>query len=367
MPTLPSRASLQAVFRASIQAAPVSLLNPAVVDVAGSDLNLIAGASSLEAEECIAALARALQGLFVQTAAGSALDRIAYDRYGLTRFPATPATTDLTLSRAAPGAAGTYAAGSRVQSASGIQFATDTDAVFGAGDLTVTVGGTALLTGPDGNVVANTIVQFVDSCFDPAMTVTNTAAAGGADVEIDANFRARIFDYFRTIRRGVLGAIEFAARTVPGIAVATAYEVVNPGSGFPAAVVELIVADANGGSSSSLVRQVRSALLEFRAGGIEVDVSGGTVVYQTVHWHNIAFQAGIDESNATAELAAVTIAVTQFLAPGETLLRSSLIAAARTVPGVVITDSSLAYPLGDVLAPNNNTLFRVLQTGITID
>jgi uncharacterized phage protein gp47/JayE len=127
-------------------AAPISQINPAVVDVPGSDVNLLLGSGSVMGEEVVAALAANLQGLFVQTARADRLDRIAFDRYGLTRFPANSATVDLTLSRPAPGAAGTYDAGSRVQTANGVQFATDIDVVFAGADTTKTVGGTALIS-----------------------------------------------------------------------------------------------------------------------------------------------------------------------------------------------------------------------------
>lgn len=363
---LPSRADLFTVFRQSLLAAPLSRLNPAVVDVAGSDLNLIAGAASLMGEEVSAQVAQCLLDCFSDTAEKDALDRLAGDRYGLVRLAATPSTVTLQFARPTAGAgAGVIQAGTRVQTPSGTQFATDVDLAFGSGDLTKTVTATALIVGPDSNTAPAQITGIVDAVFDATIAVSNPGwAAGGSDPESDAMFRGRIRAFFATLRRGVIGAIEFGARQVPGVAVATAYEVENSLTGDPAGAVELIIADANGNASDTMVRQVKDVLLAYRACGIPVFVSGGTVVYQPVTW-SFAIDTGYAQQAVRDEVAAVTVAVTQFLKPGQTLLRATLIAAAHTVPGVVLTDGSLAYPLADTVPASTNVLIRVRSTDIT--
>ena len=200
---LPTRVDLQQVFARSILSAPLTRLNPAVVNVAGSDLNLIAGASSTMGEEISAQLAGCLEGLWSDTATGDALDRLAGDRYGLTRLGATPSTVTLQFSRVSfAGGAGVISAGSRVQTASGAQFSTDVDLSFGGTDLLKTVTATALIVGPDANVAPAQITSVVDSLFDGTIVVTNPSwSAGGADVETDPAFRSRIRDFFSTLRR----------------------------------------------------------------------------------------------------------------------------------------------------------------------
>ncbi len=362
---LPSRVDLFNVAKRSILLAPLSRLNPAVADVAGSDLNLILGAMSLMGEEISAQLASCLEALFSDTASGDALDRLAADRYGLTRLGATPSTVALTFSRVSFAAgAGTIPAGTRVQTPAGTQFATDADLAFGGTDLTGSVTATALIVGPDSNVAPGQITGIVDSLFDPIITVTNPSwSAGGTDVETDPNFRGRIRSFFSALRRGTIGAIEFGARQVAGVSVVKAIELDNT-EGDPTGVVQLIIGDANGNASPTLLQQVRDEELLWRAGGIPVFVLGGTVVFQPVAWA-LSIETGFNQQKVLSEVAAVTVAVSQFLNPGDTLLRSTLIAAAHTVPGAVITDSSLVLPAADTVPATPDIIIRVRTTDVS--
>lgn len=360
MADLPDRDTLFRVGRRYLVTTPGTLVNPAVADIPGSDLNLLLGSSSLMGEEIVAAVASCMAGLWVETATGDKLARVAFDRYGLTIQSANPASVDVVLSRPLPGSAtpGTYSAGSRVQTVAGVQFATDIDAVFGDFDISVTVPATAIVAGPAGNVGIATVTVFGDSPFDTNLVVTNPAtAAGGAEAETDDDFKARIRGFFPTLRRGTLGAIEFGARQVPGVAVAKAIEITNP-DGMPAGAVQLIVGDRDGGSSSIMLQAVKDILIQYRAAGIPVIVTGGTVVNLPVIW-NIDFVSGIDTRAASQQVRDVTVAVAQFLAAGETLLRSSLIAGARAVQGVIVRDTSLVSPVGDIVPVTNDILLRV--------
>lgn len=367
MSDLPSRSQLFETGRRFLVTAAAPQLNPAVADVPGSDLNLLLGAASLMGEELVAAIAACMKGLFVETATGDKLARVAFDRYGLTSQSANPASVDLTLSRPLPGGAtpGTVSSGTRVQTASGTQFATNVDAVFGDFTTSVTVAATALTAGPDGNVASATLTTFADAVFDATLSVTNpAAAAGGTTAETDDDFKSRIRGFFPTLRRGTLGAIEFGARQVAGVAVATATEITNPDSGMPAGAVQLTVGDRDGGASSVMLQAVRDILVYYRAAGIPVLVQGGTVTNQDVIW-DLDFESGTDQQARIAEVRAVTVAVAQFLAPGETLLRASLIAGARAVPGVIVNAGSLVLPAGDVVPVDNTVLLRIASEDIT--
>lgn len=380
MADLPSRTDLFQVGRRSLITTPGLRVNPKSVDVEGSDINVLLGAMSLMGEEIVSSVAVCMRGLFVETAEGDRLDRVAFDRYQLTRLPAAPATVTLTLTRPnASFGSFTYGAGSRVQTPSGTVFATDLDTVFGAADLTKTVTATALVAGPDGNVPAESITQFVDQPADASLTSTNEdigtpgfadfipgGAAGGVDAETDPEFRARILDFFPTVRRGTIGAIEFGARLVPGVAVARAIEIENliGGQPIPACLVQLIVADRNGGFSQAMLQAVRDILIQFRAAGIPVQVTGGVVANQLVQWR-IAFVSGFNQQKVQDEVRAVTSAVAQFLRPGEILYKSALIAAARTVPGAVIDANSLVAPLGDTVPADLTQLLRIPSENVS--
>ena len=355
----PDRNTLFAVGRRSIITTPNLRINPKVVDIIGSDVNLIVGLAALVGEELSAAFVSCSLALFVATAVNEQLDQVAFDRFQLTRLPANPASVPVTLARPTSGAGGgTVPQGTRFQTAGGTQFALDIDVVFGGTDLSENGTATALVAGPDGNVAVGTITQVVDSAFDPTITVTNPeGASGGSDQETDPDFRNRIYGFFPTIRRGTLGAIQFGALQVPGVAVAPAYEILNPQTSLPNAIVDLVVADANGGANSVMIQAVQDGQLDYRAAGIPVYVSGGTVAYQAVAW-DLEYEVGVNEAQVQSDIVAVSVATSQFLAAGAKLLRSSLIAAAKTVPGAVINDSSLVTPVGDVVPPNNQTLVR---------
>ena len=364
----PNRKDLFNIGRRAIVTTPGTRINPKVVDVDGSTTNIVVASASLIGEEVISQLATGMQGLYSEVAEGDALDRLAADRYGLTRFSTTPAIATVTFAFPGVSVAGTITAGTRVQSSTEVQFATDADVVFAgaisteAHDVTVT----ALVAGPDSNLGAGQLTKIVDAIFDPTITVNNAAGAvGGQDAETDVAFRGRIRNFFPTARRGVLGAIEYGALQVPQCAVAKAIEIVNS-AGLPVGLVQLTIADASGNANPTLVQLVANELVDYRASGIPVQVIGGTLVTPSpqVQWH-VAFQSGYDQVLAAAQLRAVTVAVAQYLGPGATLFTSSLIAAAKTVPGVIISSNSLVLPIGDVIPSDISMIIRIDPTAVS--
>jgi len=358
---LPDRQDLFAAGRRYVKAQPNTRINPAVIDVAGSDINLMLGSASLMGEQITASWAKCIRGLFVSTAIGSQLDQVVYERFGITRLPANAASDDLRLARPTFAAGGgTVPAGTRVTTASGSIFALATDVVFGATDLVrPLVSSVAALVGSSQNVPENTLTAFVDQPFDASITVTNPeGAAGGTEQESDAAFRGRALSFFLTLRRGILAAIQFGATTVPGVAVATAFDIVNPGTALPAGAVQLIIGDANGNASSLMEQQVTNQMLQYRAGGIPVYVSGGLLFFQQVVYR-LAFQTGVDTTAASEAVRATAVAFSQFLRPGQSLLESDLTAAARAVPGVIVQADSVVVPVGDVVPTVNQQIIRV--------
>jgi uncharacterized phage protein gp47/JayE len=365
------RQTLFQVGRRAIVGTPNIRINPAVVDIPGSDLNLAVGIDSVIGEEVVSRGAAAMRGAFAELARKSQLDRVIYDRSGLMRFSATPANVDLVLTRPTPGSAtpGVYSSGSVVKTADGtIQFGLNTDVTFGNYDVTKTVSATATVAGEDTNAPAGTVTAFSTPPFDATLTITNPkSAAGGTDAEDDIPFLGRYRAFFPTLSKATLGAIEYGAMQVPGVAVATATEIINPSSGFPAAINQLVIGDKFGNADSTTIQKVSDKLLEYRAGGLPVIVIGGTVVYQSVRWQ-LAFQTGFDEDLCVSRVRAITVAIAQFLPPGPAngiLYRSSLIAAAKQVPGVIVSDSSLLFPLGDVVPESVEKMIRIPTTSVT--
>lgn len=376
MPSLfPTANELFQVGRRAVVTTPGTKINPAVVDVPGSNINLAVGTSAVLGQEIVKRGADAMRGAFIDSARGAQLDRVVFDRTGLLRFSSTPATWDLLISRPGAGPAGTYPAGSRITAPDGTQYGTNADVVFGGGDLSMPVAVTALVAGEAGNLPGTTPLSFVDQPFDATLTVAAALdqfgmpenAAGGTETETDIQLIGRVRGFFPTLRRGILSAIQFGALQVDGVAVATATEVANPSTGFPAAFVQLVIGDRNGASSSTMIQDVIDSLLEYRALGIPVQVIGGQVTNVAVTW-KLSFLTGFDQSLATSRVRAVTVALSQFLPPGPeggTLYRSSLIAGARSVPGVIVPEDGLVAPAGDLVPATPTTMIRVLSTSVT--
>ena len=373
----PTRSELFSTGRQAIVGMPGTKINPAMVDVPGSDVNLAVAVPATIGHAAVVGGAVAMRGAFIDSARGPALDRVVADRYGLTRCDATPATVDLPLSRPTfAGGAGTMDAGFIVQTADGQQFGFNAAVSWGTTDLTKTVVATALAAGEAGNVAPGTLTQMATAPFDSTITVATptgfvgnpTGATGGTETEDDIVFIARVRGYLPTLSRGILGAIEFGARQVPGVLVATATEIVNPDSGMPAAAVQLVVGDRNGLASSSMLQSVADKMLEYRALGIPVFIASGLVRNVSVTWR-IGFMAGYDEDLIVSRIRAVTVAISQFLPPGPdagTLRISALLSAARSVPGAIVSDDSLIFPLGDVVPTTAFEMLRVQPTDVTI-
>jgi hypothetical protein len=347
------RRALFAVGRRAVMSAEAPRINPKVVDVDGSDLNILVNCGALIGEELSRSFGRCMAGLFVATARGDRLDRKIMDATGglLPRKDAAGATIPLAINRPTFGAgAGIVGAGTRVTTAAGIQFALDVDVPFGGADLYMEGNFTCTQTGPIGRVPDTTGFQFVDQPFDTTMVVSAAGSgAGGVDQEDDIRYAGRYFGFFEAIRRGILPAIRQAALEVAGVEIATAAEILNPVPYLtPAAAIQLVVGDSDGASSPTMLQRVRDNLLRFRAGGIPVFVQGGSVINELVEW-SVAYLPNFNTVQVRNQLRAVTVAVAQFLEPNETLYRSSLIAAARAVPGLVVNEDSLVAPAGDVI------------------
>ena len=122
------------------------------------------------------------------------LDNLAIFK-GVTRNPATPATTTLrfTLSAERDTATG-IPQGTRVSTAGAIYFATDVYAEIPAGSTTVGVPATCTVAGTDGNgFAAGELATIVDPIPYVASVTNTTATEGGAEIESDDDLAERVF------------------------------------------------------------------------------------------------------------------------------------------------------------------------------
>ena len=122
------------------------------------------------------------------------LDNLAIFK-GVTRNPATPATTTLrfTLSAERDTATG-IPQGTRVSTAGAIYFATYVYAEIPAGSTTVDVPATCTVAGTDGNgFAAGELATIVDPIPYVASVTNTTATEGGAEIESDDDLAERVF------------------------------------------------------------------------------------------------------------------------------------------------------------------------------
>lgn len=114
---------------------------------------------------------------------------------GVTRNPATPATTTLrfTLSAVRDTATG-IPQGTRVSTAGATYFATDVYAEIPAGSTAVDVPATCTVAGTDGNgFAAGELATIVDPIPYVASVTNTTATEGGAEIESDDDLAERVF------------------------------------------------------------------------------------------------------------------------------------------------------------------------------
>lgn len=146
-------------------------------------------------------------------ATGADLDARAQDinPAKLSRLAATAAVVGVTFGRSATVGIATIPAGATVRVPGGAAFATTAAVTIADGSaLSIEVGATALVAGSAGNVDADTVTQL--DAITGVDTVTNPSASStpGQDRETDAQFRARIKGYLRSLARGTPDALKFA-------------------------------------------------------------------------------------------------------------------------------------------------------------
>jgi len=135
----------------------------------------------------------ACNGKMLAYAEDDALDALG-ERMGVERIPAVTATAtfEFTLTEVQSSDI-TIPAGTQITTDGDVYFATDSDLVIEAGDLTGTVTASCTEAGEDGNGYSiGSIAQLVDSIDYVLSAINTTASSGGVDEEDDEALRDRI-------------------------------------------------------------------------------------------------------------------------------------------------------------------------------
>ena len=344
-------------------------IDPAQVDVEGSDINLYVGSSSYMSHAIARHLVDRVSALTLAGAEEEDLDRYVYDRYQEPRKGAAAALVPVRFYRSsATAGAGAIPIGQKLTALTGVEYITLETATFGASTLETTIDARAVLAGKEYQVGANQIrkIDKPELLFDPTMQVNNDSkAAGGEPAEDDSDYRLRIQNFWRSARRGTREAIEYGATTVPGVVTAQAMEAID-GNGRPARVVNLYIADSSGVASAALGAAVRAALEEYRACGIAVVTSLSLPEIVDVQL-SLTYSSATDTVTLTEAIRNSIVAFVNSLAVNQTLSRADLFALLRRFAnnGLVVEESSVVAPAGNVVPSIGHTL-RTTLTNVTV-
>lgn len=365
---IPSRLDLLAIGRAHfLQRAKA--IDPAMVDTAGSMANLYVGTTSVLAAVVVRHLVHRTKALTLAGADGEDLDRWIYDRYTEFRKGASPALGEIRVWRANTDAgAGSIPVGTPLVTLTGAEYVTTSVCSFSVTDVESRCEVRATSAGKASQVGRNQIRRFRDAgaLFDRSLQVTNDdPTAGGEDREEDDDCKNRMQSFWIAARRGILPAIEQGARTVPGVETARAVETLT-GTGAPARLVELYIADSSGVASKQLARKVTTALEDWRGAGIAVLVRTSIPLLVAIQL-DLRFRANVDTVALATAVRAAVIAFVNSLPVNTTLSPSDLdaVLARFREDGLVTHRGQVVAPVGDLLPEPGQTI-RTLPELVTV-
>lgn len=377
MADLPTRAELFEIGRDAVIGTPNTRISVEQIDKPGSNANLLLAMMSLLAETVSNRAGDLVLDTFEETAEGDALSRLVGDRKNIKRLPATPAVVTLSLSRASAAAgAGSIVGGlpgsspsiARIRNNRGIVYTLLETASFGALDLgPVTVLAQAEIAGLDYEVDRDQTWQFLTAVFDSSIVVSNAETAAGADdAEDDDRLRSRSKRFYPSLRRGTKQAILYGIRDVPGVASGTVEEIVGA-DGTPAGQGRGYVLDILGNANQALADRAQLALVEYRALGVPVPVYAGSTQYVPIEFANLDFDTDLvaDTTDAFDRVKLSIIAALENQQSGQKLYRSTILAAARKIAGVIVEDEDLIEPVG-TLTPAASVSLRSRRELITV-
>lgn len=376
MPDFPTFTDLFRVARDEVLARNGKISRDAV-EREGMDVNILVAAACAAGDEVVGQVASVEASLFLDSASGTDLARLVFDRYGLVPKPASASLGTVQFSTINPtGAAFTIPTGILLSTPDGIQFITTESVIFpnaSLGPIACAVRST--LAGGNQNVKAgqiNSIITQITSA-PPDLRVTNPfATAGGDEPETDDSLRDRARKFFTTVRRGTLGALEEAALSVPGVRKASAFEGVDA-LGRPARFVQLIVTDSFTEQfvtydvippryqvqSQLLSTIVFNALSDVRPAGVFVQVLVANVILQSFQL-SLTFTAGSDVQDAALRARSAIVNYVNQLSPGDPIVINDALQVLSLVQGLALSGNNIISPVGDVVTKP----LQVLRTSL---
>jgi hypothetical protein len=348
-----------------------------VLDREGTDANALVAAAAAIGDECIGQLVRVESSLFLASAQKKKLDRLVFDRYNMTRKPASPSVGSVSFSTtAANPTAFAIPVNTRLQTRDGKTFLTTATAIFPSGTTgPIVVAVRSSDAGLSQQAARNTITAILDMPIGaPGDLVCNNplATAGGDNEEQDDALRERARQFFVSARRGTAEALRSAGESVVGVRKVTVIEALD-GFGRPTKAVSMVIADAftealvdvtpTPGAyqtqSQILASQVFTALDDWRACGIYVDIQVGVVSLLGVQL-GLTFQTGVSYDSVALRARSEIVAYVNELRPGATFDVANAVDRLRRVPGLVVTGNEILGPVGNVIPKSLEVLRTTL-------
>lgn len=288
----------------------------------------------------------------LSTASGDDCDTFVAD-FGLTRLPATQATGAVTITATGtPTTPVVIPLGTVVQTQGGAvqyQLVADTtqqayDPVQGAyvipaGQTSITATVEALDAGSAQNVQIGQLVQF-GTAVGGVSAVTNLAPiTNGLDAETDSALRARFVQFFASLSKATLGAIQFAINSVQQGLNFVVLENLNPQLVPENGYFTVVVSAGATGTPASLITAIQAAVDAIRAFTIQFAVIAPTLVTANivVKIRSSAVLAGSDETAAQNAI----VAMVNSLKIGQSLTLASIASTALNA-SPTITDVQLS-------------------------
>lgn len=360
MPDFPTLAQTVVIAKRTLSTSG-SRLDPGAVDRQGNVLNIMTALAHELKNEAFVRAYNKIAALTIDGSFGSDLDAVGYERtFGtILRVGASPAVVPLVLLRpTAAAGAGTLFQGSTF-TLNGTLFTLDTDVPFAAtqtGPIVTTA--TASTAGSLSSIPALTSGAWAPASgvFDPTVTIyTTDISAGAADAQDDRGYKSALRNFPQAVQKGTLAALVFCALSVPGIKQATAVDGGDLSTG-PYSAPVMYLADANGQCNNALLQNVRNALVSYRCGGIIPRLVSSVPSFVSFVL-KIGYLSGYATATVQAQARAVVVAAVNSIPPYSNLDRSLVLAALRTVPGIVVGDTAIQSPVGSLVA-TTGTIFR---------
>jgi uncharacterized phage protein gp47/JayE len=250
-------------------------------------------------------------------------------------------------------------AGQLVYTAQGVYVST-TEAVLIAEGGTVDVGAQASVPGAGGNLGANTPATVSSPPANIGANATILTMIGGTDLESDAELLARLLLLLSEEAQGG-NAVDYKrwALEVAGITRAFVFDA-RRGSG----TVDVVPLTDAGLPSTVQLEAVQAIIEERRPVGMRarygVLALAPDALLQSVA-ASLVLADGYELADLQVQLEEAVDSVFRALGPGETLVRSKLIAALMNVPGV--TDVTLVEPAANVTSSVDEEALELIVRG----